>query len=204
MHPIPSHHKELQLIIPQGPPASGKGSLCKRLAENHPFLYHLSAGDYLRHLINGPLSDQPKIVEAVRSGGTKGLVKGDVIVELLLDKVRDEMENGKKAFVLDGFPRNLEQDEVFKVVLRKRFDVSLSESVPGSTAYILILRQRDAPDLVISISCPKEVAKERYLGRKRGDDSEELFGKRYSDYEKRDMKVVELYRGSLLEVSLFI
>lgn len=55
--------------------------------------------------------------------------------------------------------------------------------------------------MIISIHCPEEVAKARYLNRKRGDDSADLFNKRYSDYENRDTKVVELYQKSLIRVS---
>ncbi|TVY57667.1 UMP-CMP kinase 3 [Lachnellula cervina] len=167
-------------IFVLGPPASGKGTLCKRLAEDHN-LYHLSAGDYLRYLINGPLADQADIVDAVRSGGTRGLVRGDVIVSLLVGKIKEEMGKGKSAFLLDGFPRNLEQDKAFRESMRYEFNI-------------------DTPDLTISISCPKEVARAWYLGRKRGDDNEDLFNKRYSDYQDRDMQVVELYRKSLIEV----
>ncbi|TVY26211.1 UMP-CMP kinase [Lachnellula hyalina] len=169
------------VIFVLGPPASGKGTLCKRLAEDHN-LYHLSAGDYLRYLINGPLAGQPDIVDAVRYGGTRGLVRGDVIVSLLIEKIKEEMSKGESAFLLDGFPRNLEQDKAFRERMRSDFDI-------------------DTPDLTISISCPKEVARARYLNRKRGDDSEDLFNKRYSDYQERDTQVVELYRKGLIEVT---
>lgn len=97
--------------------------MCKRLAEDHN-LYHLSAGDYLRYLINGPLADQADIVDAVRSGGTRGLVRGDVIVSLLIEKIKEEMRGGKSAFLLDGFPRNLEQDNAFKEAMSAEFNVS--------------------------------------------------------------------------------
>ncbi|KUJ11893.1 P-loop containing nucleoside triphosphate hydrolase protein [Mollisia scopiformis] len=170
------------IVFVLGPPASGKGTLCKRLADAHKqYLYHLSVGDYLRYLINGPLSDQADIIDSVRSGGTRGLVRGDVIVSLLLDKINEEMGKGKSVFLLDGFPRNLEQDEAFKALMNTEFN-------------------RGTPDLTISISCPRETARARYLNRKRGDDSEELFDKRYSDYEGRDRKVVELYQKNLVEV----
>ncbi|TVY47046.1 UMP-CMP kinase [Lachnellula occidentalis] len=168
------------IIFVLGPPASGKGTLCKRLAEDHN-LYHLSAGDYLRYLINGPLADQPDIVDAVRSGGTRGLVRGDVIVSLLIEKIKEEMSKGTSVFLLDGFPRNLEQDKAFREAMSAEF-------------------KSDTPDLTISISCPKEVARARYLNRKRGDDSEDLFNERYSNYLERDTQVVELYRKGLIEV----
>jgi hypothetical protein len=108
-----------------GPPASGKGTLCKGLAEkNNEFIFHLSMGDHLRHLINGPLKDQPDIVEMVNSGGTKGLVRGDLVISLLTVKIREEMIKGKSAFLVDGCPRNLEQNAAFKNIMKTEFDVS--------------------------------------------------------------------------------
>jgi len=64
-------------------------------------------------------------VDAVRSGGTRGLVRGDVIVSLLIDKIKEEMGEGKFTFLLDGFPRNLEQEKSFKEKMRAEFNVSL-------------------------------------------------------------------------------
>ncbi|KAI9055246.1 hypothetical protein LZ554_000210 [Drepanopeziza brunnea f. sp. 'monogermtubi'] len=169
------------IIFVLGPPASGKGTLGKRLAAAHN-LHHLSVGDYLRYLIQGPLKDQADIVDAVRSGGTRGLVSGDVIVSLLIDKIKEEMTRGQGAFLLDGFPRNLEQEKAFREMMKAEFDTHTT------------------PDLTLLISCPREIARARYLERKRGDDSVELFDKRYSDYEQRDSMVVDLYRESLVEV----
>lgn len=60
--------------------------------------------------------------------------------------------------------------------------------------------QVHTPDLTILISCKKDIAKPRYIKRKRGDDDEKLFDQRYADYERRDMKVVDLYRRSLVQV----
>lgn len=112
-----------QLTPSTGSPASGKGTLSTRLASEHNF-YHLSVGDHLRFLINGPLSQNADIVASVKSGGTIGLVGGDTIVSLLMDKIKEEMLKGYRVFLLDGFPRNLEQDEAFRKVMRKEFEVS--------------------------------------------------------------------------------
>lgn len=128
--------KYTRLNRASGPLASGKGTLCKRLAEEHN-LYHLSVGGNLRYLINGPLADQADIVEAVRSSSTKGLVRGDVIAWLLMDKIKEEMSTGKATFVLDGFPRNLEQDEAFKEMMKGTFDV---RSTPFAEHSRLVLR----------------------------------------------------------------
>jgi len=63
-------------------------------------------------------------VDAVRSGGTRGLVRGDVIVSLLVDKIKEEMSRGKSTFLLDGFPRKLEQEKSFKEMMRDKLNVS--------------------------------------------------------------------------------
>lgn len=69
---------------------------------------------------------------------------------------------------------------------------------------MLILVQLDQPDLFISVSCPREVARARYVARKRADDSEDLFEQRYSDYENRDAKVVGMYQETICEVSYLL
>ncbi|TVY76169.1 UMP-CMP kinase [Lachnellula suecica] len=162
------------IVFMLGPPASGKGTLGKRLAEDFGF-YHLSVGDYLRYLINGPLADQADIVDAVRSGGTRGLVRGDVIVSLLVEKMKIEMSRGKSGFLFDGFARNLEQNEAFTKMMRAEFNVGCTRAL--------------------------RLPKQDILFGKREDDSGDLFDKRFSDYENRDSKVVELYRKQLVKVS---
>ena len=63
-------------------------------------------------------------MDSVKSGGTRGLVRGDIIVSLLMEKIKEEMHGGKSVFLLDGFPRNLEQDKVFKETMWTELSVS--------------------------------------------------------------------------------
>ena len=106
-----------------GPPASGKGTLCKQLAANHK-LFHLSVGDFLRALTNGRLANRADIVASFKAGGTQGLVPGEVLVPLLVKNIREEMDGGESVFLLDGFPRDLEQDSTFKAKMQAEFGVS--------------------------------------------------------------------------------
>lgn len=46
----------------------------------------------------------------------------------------------------------------------------------------------------------RDTSKPIYLGRNRVDDSPELFEKRYSDYEQRNHRMVELHRESSVKV----
>lgn len=59
----------------------------------------------------------------------------------------------------------------------------------------------DTPDFTVFIHCEKAVARARYLGRNDARDDAALFEGRYGDFLDRDMKVVNLYEGSLIKVS---
>ena len=99
-------------LILFGPPGVGKGTQAARLAADHHLL-HISTGDILRAAIaeGSPLGRTAQ--QFVESGG---LVPDDIIIGL----VREVLETlpagpdhaastGKKGFLLDGFPRTLEQ-----------------------------------------------------------------------------------------------
>lgn len=63
------------------------------------------------------------------------------------------------------------------------------------------------PDLVLFVSCDKEIAKERFQTRKlpgRLDDDVELFEKRNAEFEMLNEEVVAYYqtKGILVQVSL--
>jgi adenylate kinase family enzyme len=61
------------------------------------------------------------------------------------------------------------------------------------------------PVLVISIRCPKEIAKQRYLNRRLPDrlgDDAEMFEKRFDEFDVNNPAIVDHYRaaGTLEEV----
>jgi adenylate kinase len=90
-------------IILFGPPGVGKGTQAMRLAETHN-LIHISTGDILRAAIaeGSPLGKTAKTY--VESGG---LVPDDIIIGLVREVLEAKPES--KGFLLDGFPRTLEQ-----------------------------------------------------------------------------------------------
>lgn len=59
------------------------------------------------------------------------------------------------------------------------------------------------PALVIYLSCPRDEAKRRYLSRKipgRVEDTDEMFEKRYSDYQVKIVQIGGRYReANILE-----
>lgn len=61
-------------------------------------------------------------------------------------------------------------------------------------------------DLVVSFQCPREVALQRYLGRRdqsRPDGDEKLFARRFGEFEVENAKVLDYYKnhsGRVIEV----
>ncbi len=103
---------DLKLVI-FGPPGSGKGTYASRL-QTKLGVDVIAMGDIFREIIK----EHTPIGEKVRGFVEKGLlVPDDVVVDVL--KGRLSKSSRKKGFILDGFPRTIEQaktlDTIFKV-----------------------------------------------------------------------------------------
>lgn len=84
-------------------PGSGKGTACKKLVETYGFV-HLSAGDLLRAERDSG-SEQADLIN-------KYIVGGQIVpVEITVNLIKTAMKkNGwhKKMYLIDGFPRDLQ------------------------------------------------------------------------------------------------
>ena len=98
-------------IILFGAPGVGKGTQAIRLAASHGLL-HISTGDILRAAI---AAGSPLGLTAKRYVESGGLVPDEVIIGLVREVLQS---NAGRGFLLDGFPRTLEQaralEELFK------------------------------------------------------------------------------------------
>jgi adenylate kinase len=102
----------LNLIL-LGPPGAGKGTQAARLREDFSLPY-IATGDLLReHRANGSELGR-KAKEYMERGD---LVPDDLVVEMILDKISAEGEDG---FLLDGFPRNVAQADALGEALDER------------------------------------------------------------------------------------
>jgi adenylate kinase len=118
---------ELNLIL-FGPPGAGKGTQADRLQADFrlPFI---STGDMLR----GNVKDETELgLEAKRYMDAGDLVPDELIVAMAGERLKES--DALDGFILDGFPRTLEQ--------AKALDGQLSEQGRRVTAAILI----DVPD----------------------------------------------------------
>ncbi len=97
-----------------GPPGAGKGTQAKTLAQKLK-LPHISTGDILRQNIsqNSGLGQQAK--DFMNKGA---LVPDELVTEMLAQRINQpDIQNG---FILDGYPRNINQARALDEMLKQR------------------------------------------------------------------------------------
>jgi len=126
-------------IILVGPPGCGKGTQAPIIKEKYG-LCHLATGDLLRAAVAAG-TDMGKRAKAVMESG--GLVSDDIVIGIIKDNIKTpDCSNG---FILDGFPRTVEQ----------------AKSLDG----MLVSEKCGSIDAVIEFKVPDEVLVERICGR---------------------------------------
>lgn len=98
-------------LVLLGPPGAGKGTQAVRLAELDG-VPHISTGDILRAAI---ANNTPTGLEAKQYVDSGELVPFEVILRLVRDRLQEEDAVG--GWILDGFPRSLEQADAFETLL---------------------------------------------------------------------------------------
>ena len=117
-----------------GPPGAGKGTQAECLCERMNFV-HISTGDMLRHEIEQK-TEIGLMAESIISKGE--FVPDDIVVQMVLSRINSD--NTAEGFLLDGFPRTLNQAKL------------LSESMKV--------------DMVLNIDVPIEMLLDRILSRR--------------------------------------
>ncbi|HQK84153.1 MAG TPA: nucleoside monophosphate kinase, partial [Atribacter sp.] len=96
-----------------GPPGAGKGTQAKKIEEQYN-IPQISTGDIIRLAIQSKSEWGKKAEEYVRSGE---LVPDEVVIGIIRERLtQNTYRNG---FMLDGFPRNLEQAEALSQLLKE-------------------------------------------------------------------------------------
>lgn len=163
-------YKKVTVIFVLGGPGAGKGTQCSRLVSEYTFV-HLSAGDLLRAEQNREGSTYGAMIkDHIREGK---IVPMQVTIKLLETAIGLAVAEGKTRFLVDGFPRQMDQ--------AVKFDEDVCQSA-----------------LVLFLTCPEETLLERLLERGktsgREDDNEESIRKRFRTFIQTSMPVVEYYQ----------
>ena len=95
------------------PPAAGKGTQAELVVEKY-HIPHISTGDILRE-ISKEDSEIGKYVQETLASGQ--LVKDDITYQLIEDRLAKD--DCKKGYIIDGFPRNLDQAHEYDKILKR-------------------------------------------------------------------------------------
>ena len=114
-----------------GPPASGKGALGKRLAEQF-ILAHVSVGDVLRAgRDSGRFEGDQETLSRIANSE---LLADEKIICILKEEIEKVKQEGYWGMILDGFPRSVKQAALFEEVrplLRTDREDQSAERVSG-------------------------------------------------------------------------
>jgi adenylate kinase len=191
-------------VVLIGPPGAGKGTQAARLALALG-VPAISTGDMLRR--------------AVQSGSTLGLAvkavmdRGELIGDAMMTEIvaaRLAEPDTRSGFVLDGFPRTVDQAMVLDRLLEQRGDLIAVELAVSEHAIIRRLSQRRVcercgrnADPASSQAAAAEVAGARPASpticgcggalRRRSDDTEAVIRERLRTYERATKPLVDFY-----------
>lgn len=194
-------------IVFMGPPGAGKGTQAEKIIENYQ-IPHISTGDMFRKAIK----DQTELgMEAKRYMDQGALVPDHVTIGIVKDRLSES--DCKSGFLLDGFPRTVDQAKALDEIL-----TSLDSKI----------------DYVINIDVDLDILKERLTGRRicrscgatyhmifnppknadvcdkcggelyqRKDDNEETVGNRLNVYVSQTKPLLDYYSlaGNLVNIN---
>jgi adenylate kinase len=156
-----------------GPPGAGKGTQAQKLAEKLD-VPHISTGDLFRHNIT---NETELGLEA-----KKYLDAGDLVPATLTNALVDDRLNDADAangFILDGFPRSVEQAEALRGMLAAR-NLQLDA----------VLEFRVSEDELLS----------RLKSRGRADDTDDVILNRMKVYRDETAPLLDYYSDELKTV----
>ncbi|EMG46946.1 URA6 Uridylate kinase [Candida maltosa Xu316] len=169
---------KISVIFVLGGPGSGKGTQSDKLVKDKGFV-HLSAGDLLRAEQQRPGSKYGELIaKYIREGE---IVPQEVTIALLKQAIKEKYDDGKTKFLVDGFPRKMDQAITFEDTIAK-------------SAFTLFFE------------CPEQVMLNRLLERGktsgRTDDNIESITKRFRTFIETSMPVVEYFekQGKVVKV----
>ncbi|PLW03327.1 adenylate kinase [Corynebacterium ulcerans] len=161
-------------LVLLGPPGAGKGTQAAILSEKLG-IPHISTGDLFRANIG---EGTPLGIEAKQYIDNGKLVPTDVTARMV--KSRLEEEDAKGGFLLDGFPRTVEQAEILEGFLEE-FGTKLNG--------------------VINYQVSEDVVVERMLARGRADDNEETIRTRLQVYRDETAPLIDHYGERIIAIT---
>ena len=187
-------------IVLIGPQGSGKGTQAKLLKEKFG-IPHISTGDIFREAIAEKTELGLKAKEIIDKGN---LVPDEITNKIV--KERLQKEDCKKGFILDGYPRNINQAKALDSFAK--IDYAVEIFVPDEISIKRLSSRRQCPKCgaIYGLDIPPK--KDNICDKcgaelyQRDDDRPEAIKKRLEVYHKETEPVLDYYRekGILVRV----
>ncbi|WP_068276758.1 adenylate kinase [Aldersonia kunmingensis] len=160
-------------IVLLGPPGAGKGTQAVLLSEKLG-VPHISTGDLFRANIG---QETALGLEAKKYLDAGDLVPSDITNRMVEARVAEP--DAANGFVLDGFPRTVDQADALEDIL-----AALNTKL----------------DAVLCFTVAEDVVVERMLARGRADDSEDVIRNRLKVYRDETAPLLDHYDGLVVTV----
>lgn len=186
-------------LILLGPPGAGKGTQASSIVAEYG-ITHISTGDIFRHNIK----NETELGKKVKSYLDKGqLVPDELTIDLVWDRL--SKDDCKKGFLLDGFPRTINQADALQKGLEERglkLDKVINIDVDKNILVKRLSGRRvckncgetyhidNKPTLKDGVcdKCSGEVIQ-------RADDNEKTVLDRIEVYEKQTFPLIDFYKN---------
>ena len=160
-------------LVLVGPPGAGKGTQAVLLAEKLG-IPHISTGDLFR----ANIGEGTELGLEAKSYMDAGNLVPAELTNRMVDARLDEAD-AQNGFLLDGFPRSVEQADALKEMLEKR-GVAL--------------------DAVVEFQVDEDTVVERMLARGRADDTEDVIRNRMAVYRSETEPLIDYYKDVILSL----
>lgn len=188
-------------LILMGPPGAGKGTLANLLKVSLK-VPHISTGDILREEMKKGSQLGKKAKEYIEAGS----LVPDEVVTALVDNTFAQDQKLKMGFMLDGFPRTLQQAKDLDNILKKN-GLTLDKAIYMESSLPVIIQRLTGRRICkgcgavfhIKNRPPKTKGKCDSCGgelTQRADDNEETIKTRMDVYLNNTLPIVEYYKGN--------
>ncbi|RXK51778.1 adenylate kinase [Halorientalis pallida] len=181
-------------VLILGPPGAGKGTQSSRIADRFD-VEHVTTGDALRGNKDMDISDMDTEYDTPR----EYMEAGDLVPDAVVNAIVEEALGSADGYVLDGYPRNMDQADELEDMTD--LDVILSLSVSRDELVDRLTGRRVCDDcgtnFHVEFDQPEEEGVCDDCGGEliqREDDNEESVNNRLDVFEDNTAPVVDHYR----------
>lgn len=195
-------------IILIAPPAAGKGTLAEMLKDKYS-VAHISTGDILRNVATRNDEIGVYVQETISTGA---FIKDEIIYQLLEERLQEP--DCKNGYILDGFPRNMEQAEKYEEIINS-IHQDLGQVIVLDVDKELLRKRITGRrickecDSIYNINFEEKMPKQDSLCDKcggelyqRSDDNLEAFETRYQTYLDVTKPIIDYYteKGKVIHI----